>query len=361
MTLRVAITYNLKKTPPKGLPEDFYAEFDNEDTINSIKRALEKGGFRVIKIEADEKAYLKFKKYRPDFVFNMAEGLRGKNRESHIPAMLEVLEIPYTGSDPSTLSIGLNKAMTKEILMHNKIPTAPFQVFYKPDEKLSRKVSFPMIVKPLYEGSSKGIKNDSVVRNEKELRKKLSEVIGIYEQPALVENFLDGREFTVAVIGNEDPVVLPIRELVFDDLPEGANPIYSYEAKWVWDTPEHPIHIGVCPAKIPNHTKRRIEKIALETYKALGCRDLCRIDIRLGKRNRPYILEVNPLPGIPPRPEDHGCLPGIWYSMNLQYEQLINTVMYHAMKRYGIENGLKEPLIINDLRKYTKVKHRRNN
>ncbi|MCX6709796.1 MAG: ATP-grasp domain-containing protein [Candidatus Woesearchaeota archaeon] len=321
-----------------------------------MKKSLEMSGFRVVKVEADDKAYIKLKKIKPDFVFNIAEGLGGKSRESHIPAMLEVLEIPYTGSDPSTLSIGLNKAMTKEILEQHKIPTAPFQVFYAPEDRLNRKVSFPLIVKPLYEGSSKGIKDNSVVKNERELREKLKEVIENYEQPALVENFLPGREFTVGVIGNDEPVALPIREIVFDKFPEGANKIYSYEAKWVWDTPENPIDVGVCPAKLPAHMKKRIEKLAVDTYRVLECRDWSRVDIRLGKRNRPYVLEINPLPGIPPDPSEHGCLPSIWYSMGLKYEQLINTVLYHAMKRYGIEGKLREAHIIKDLKREKRKK-----
>jgi D-alanine-D-alanine ligase len=351
MTL-IAITYNLKRNPAKDVPDDFYIECDGESTISSIEKAIRKAGFKTARIEADDKAYPKLKKMRPDFVFNIAEGLKGKSRESQIPAMLELLQIPYTGSDPTTLSIGLNKAMTKEILIQNKVPTPAFQVFYKADEKLSRKLRFPLMVKPLYEGSSKGIKDDCLVKNDAELRKKLNEIIDAYEQPALVEEFLPGREFTVAVIGNEEPLALPIREIVFDNLPEGANPIYSYEAKWVWDTKENPIDVGVCPAKLSPYLRRRIEKIVIQTYKALNVRDWCRIDLRLGKNKRPYIIEINPLPGISPDPEEHSCLPAIWYSMGLMHPQLINTVLYTAMKRCGIEHTFKDSLAVKDLKKH---------
>ncbi|MEM3877281.1 MAG: ATP-grasp domain-containing protein, partial [Candidatus Woesearchaeota archaeon] len=295
MTL-VGITYNLKKKPKKGLPKDFYSECDDETTIAAIESSIRKGGFKTVRIEADENAFIKLKKFKPDIVFNIAEGVRGRNRESQIPAMLELLGIPYTASDPATLSIGLNKAMTKEILMQNGIPTPPFQVFYKGNEKISSRLKFPMIVKPLYEGSSKGIRNNSLVKNEKQLRKKVCEIITKYEEPALVENFLSGREFTVAVIGNENPVVLPILELVFDGLPKGANPIYSYEAKWLWDTKENKINMVSCPAKINSRLRKRISELALATYKALNVRDWCRIDMRMDAHNRPQVLEINPLP-----------------------------------------------------------------
>ncbi|MCX6710887.1 MAG: ATP-grasp domain-containing protein [Candidatus Woesearchaeota archaeon] len=358
MTL-VAITYNLKKKPAKGLPEDFYSEFDEKSTISAIESAIRKAGFKTARIEADEKAYIKLKKMRPDFVFNIAEGLRGRSRESQIPAMLELLEIPYLASDPTTLSIGLNKAMTKDMLIQNRIPTAAFQVFYKADEKLLRKLHFPLMVKPLYEGSSKGIKNDCVVKNDAELRKKLSEIIAAYEQPALVEEFLSGRELTVAVIGNDEPIALPILEIVFDSLPPEANPIYSYEAKWVWDTKENPINVVSCPARISPYLKRRIEKIAIQTYRALNVRDWCRIDMRLGKHNRPYVLEINPLPGIGPDPVEHSNLPAMWYSMGLKYEQLINTVLYYAMKRAGINHNFKDSLAVKDLKKYVRRANRK--
>jgi len=354
----VAITYNLKKEPKKGLPKDFYAECDDEDTINAIEEALKKGGFRTARVEADENAFLKIKKLRPTIVFNIAEGIKGRNRESQIPAMLEVLGIPYTASDPMTLSIGLNKAMTKQILMQNNIPTPPFQIFYTKDDKISKKLKFPLIVKPLYEGSSKGIKNDSLVRTEAELRRKVEEITLNYDEPALVENFLSGREFTVAVIGNEDPVALPILELVFDQLPEGANPIYSFEAKWLWDTKEKKINMVSCPARISARLRKRIEAIALQTYKALNVRDWCRIDIRLDSKNRPNVLEINPLPGIIPDPEEHSNLPTMWYSMGLKYEQLINTVLYHAAKRYGLNLKFKRGMVINDIKKRVEKAYR---
>lgn len=233
MTLRVALAYNLKRplTANERVPEDFFAEFDDKDTVDAIAGALRRGGCRVNRIEADENAYGKLRKIRPDIVFNIAEGLRGESRESHIPATLEMLDIPYTGSGPLTLAIGLNKAVTHQILEANRIPHPNFQIFKRADERIDPRLKLPAIVKPLSEGSSKGIRNNSLARDEESLRRQLLWVIETYNQPAIAEEFMSGREFTVGLIGNEEPRVLPMVEILLSKLPREANPIYSYEAK----------------------------------------------------------------------------------------------------------------------------------
>jgi D-alanine-D-alanine ligase len=342
MTLRVGLTYNLKrKVEDDGLPEDFYAEFDDESTVNAIASALRKGGCGVIKIEADENAYTKLRRHRPDVVFNIAEGLRGESRESHIPAMLEMLGIPYTGSNPATLAICLDKAMTHKVLSAYGIPSPKFQVFKRPNEELSSELSFPLVVKPLFEGSSKGIRSSSLVGDEEGLRRQVSWVIKTYRQPAIVEEFMPGREFTVGLIGNEEPVVLPIVEICLERLPSKASPIYSYEAKWVWDTPENPLEIFECPARIPCDLKREIEEIAIKAFKVLNCRDVCRIDMRLDGEGVPRILEVNPLPGLIPDPKAHSCLPEAARAAGFTYDELICTILWQALKRYGLQGLFK--------------------
>lgn len=341
MALRVGLTYNLRREITPGLPEDFYVEFDEETTVSAIAEALEKGGCEVSRIEADEEAYFKLKSIKPDIVFNIAEGLRGESRESHIPTILEMLNIPYTGSGPATLAIALNKALTNRILKASGIPSTNFQVFERADDKLRRNLKFPLIVKPLAEGSSKGIRNDSLVRDESSLRKKISWIIETYKQPALVEEFLPGREFTVGLIGNENPVVLPIVEILVDKLPEGANPIYSYEAKWVWDTPSKPLDIFQCPANITRDLEEKIKRIAIKTFKVLNCRDLCRIDMRLDENGMPHVLEVNPLPGLIPDPKAHSCLPEAARAAGFTYDQLICTILWQALKRYNMQHLFK--------------------
>lgn len=347
MTLRVGLTYNLKRRlESDSLPEDFYVEFDEESTVNAIASALGRGGCKVIKIEADENAYTRLRRCRPDIVFNIAEGFRGESRESHIPAMLEMLGIPYTGSSPSTLAICLDKALTHKVLSAYGVPSPKFQVFKRAEERVSGELDFPLVVKPLLEGSSKGIRSNSLVRDEESLRKQVSWIIKTYHQPAIVEEFMPGREFTVGLIGNKNPVVLPIVEICLDRLPGGASPIYSYEAKWIWDTPENPLEIFRCPAPIPKQLEEEIKEIAIKTFEVLGCRDLCRIDMRLDREGTPRVLEVNPLPGLIPDPDAHSCLPEAARAAGFTYDELICTILWQALKRYGLHHLFKGEFLV---------------
>ncbi|MBS7627739.1 ATP-grasp domain-containing protein [Candidatus Bathyarchaeota archaeon] len=350
MSLIVGLTYNLKRKPKpeEGLPEDFYAEFDDEETVDAIARALMRAGCLVTKIEADEEAYERLRRLRPEIVFNIAEGLRGESRESHIPAILEMLGIPYTGSGPLTLAIALDKALTHQVLSAHGVPSPYFQVFESPEEELEEGIRLPAVVKPLAEGSSKGIRSDSLVKDEESLRRRVSWVLRTYRQPAIVEEFLPGREFTVGIIGNEKPMVLPIIEILLDNLPKGASPLYSYEAKWLWDVPERPLDIHRCPAEVSDNLRKEIEAIALRAFKALKCRDLCRIDIRLDGEDKPRVLEVNPLPGLIPDPKAHSCLPEAARAAGFEYDQLICTILWQAIKRYGLQDRwkIKDPSLL---------------
>ena len=317
---------------------DTYAEWDTEETILAVKTALEKH-HSVTLIEANEEAYTKLLALQPDVVFNIAEGFRGPSREAQIPAMLEMLGIPYSGSDPLTLGICLDKSRAKEILSYYQIPTPAFHVVDSLLQLDHLLFSLPCIVKPLYEGSSKGIFDASVVRTTEELEAQIKIVLHEYEQPALVEQFLEGREFTVAMLGNGPDVrVLPIVEICFDSLPKGVNQIYSYEAKWIWDTTENPIDVHECPAKISPELQKKIEKICLDTYRVLRCRDWCRIDIRLDKDGNPNVLELNPLPGILPNPEEHSCFPQAARAAGLGYDTMLNEVLNAAIKRHNLLN-----------------------
>lgn len=342
--MKVGLTYNIKRQgtgvggqgSEENLPPDFFAEWDDEDTIESVRKALAIK-HDVIMIEADECAYKKLKSGRPQIVFNIAEGLWGQSRESQIPAMLDMLRIPYTGSGPLTLGICLDKARAKEILSYHDIPTAGFFVAHSPLTPHPSPLSYPLIVKPLYEGSSKGIRNNSIVNDETELRERIKWIITEYNQPALVEEFLDGGEFTVAMLGNDSGLkILPIVEINYSSLPAGMNPIYSYEAKWIWDTPDSPLEIFKCPADIDNRLKDSIEKICRDAFNVLDIKDWCRIDIRLDMKGQPHILELNPLPGILPDPKSNSCFPKAARAAGMGYDGLINAVLETACKRYGI-------------------------
>jgi len=315
---------------------DIYAEWDTMETVHAVRDALARR-HDVVLVEADVDAYEKLRELRPHFVFNIAEGLYGVSREAQMPAIFEMLRLRYLGSDPLTLAVCLDKSRAKEILSHYRIATAPFSVIHTMEEFEDARVRFPSIVKPLHEGSSKGIYNSCVVRNTEELEREVRTVLTVYGQPALVEEFLSGREFTVAIMGNGLALkVLPIVEINFDSLPEGMNPIYSYEAKWIWDTVENPLDIYQCPARIGEGLRAEIEQLCVRAYTVLRCRDWARIDVRLDAQGVPHILEVNPLPGILPRPEDNSCFPKAARAAGMSYEGLINAVLDISLERQRI-------------------------
>ncbi len=339
--MRVGLTYNMKKgdsadstEPPSRLLES-QAEWDEPATIEAVVSALSER-HEVIPIDAAEDPYNRLRAESPQIVFNIAEGQFGPCREGQIPSILEYLEIPYTASDPLTLNLCLDKSRAKEILHYHSLPTARFQVIDEGAPSLNG-LRYPLMVKPLFEGSSIGIRDNSLVRTPQEMAARVEGILTQYRQPALLEEFLSGREFTVAILGNGvEARALPLVEIKFDSLPAGVNPIYSYEAKWLWDTVENPLEIYECPPKISPALTREIEDISLCAYRTLRCRDWCRVDVRLDGEGRPHILELNPLPGILPNPDDNSCFPKAARAAGMSYSRLINTVLDIACRRYGI-------------------------
>ncbi|GMR04898.1 MAG: ATP-grasp domain-containing protein [Thermodesulfobacteriota bacterium] len=337
--MRVGLTYNLKKEvgESEGLPEDFYAEWGDPVTVESVRDAILERHEEVVMIEADEGAYEKLRSSRPEMVFNMAEGLRGESRESQLPAIMDMLGIPYTGSAPLTLGLCLNKARTKELLSSYNIPTSRFAVIEDGDVDLDRCLGFPMIVKPLFEGSSKGIRNDSVVHDSRQLREKVLSVRQTYRQPVLVEEYLAGREFTIAVLGNGPAMeALPIVEIDYSALPEGVTHIYSYEARWMLDGPENPLDIFACPAPVNERLKVGLEKAALDACRVMDIKDWCRVDIRCNSVGAPHVLELNPLPGILMDPRRNSCFPRAARAAGMTFTDLVNRVIDLAAERYGL-------------------------
>lgn len=323
--------------PPGILPDDRYAEWDDIHTVKAVERALA-SRHRVTLVDATLDAFETFRRLRGrvDLVFNIAEGLHGASREGQIPALLDMLEIPYTGSAPLTLGLCLDKRRSKEILSYNGVPTPRFWTVTALGE-LPRRLTYPLMVKPTLEGSSKGVTDHSLVRNFVELRRQVAWVLDTYRQPALIEEFLPGREFTVAMLGNGSELrVLPIVEINFATLPQGVNPIYSYEAKWVWDREEDPLQIFTCPAQLDAALQREIEAVCRRAFTALDCRDWCRIDVRLDAGGHPQVIELNPLPGILPRPEQNSCFPKAARAAGLSYDAMILAVVDAAARRLGI-------------------------
>jgi D-alanine-D-alanine ligase len=336
--MKIALTYNLK--PPvaeaAAVPEDTYAEWDEPATIAAVQAALTQA-HDVVLIEDSEAVEDHLLAAKPDMVFNLAEGFHGPEREARIPSLLERWHIPFTGSSSRTLRLCLDKAATKRVLLQQGLPTPAYAVVHGPDDTPLLD-QFPLIVKPMHEGSSKGIYGQSVVYNRSALREQLHRVLDVYRQPALVEAFLPGREFTVALLGNVPHItVLPLVEICFTALPEGAVPVYSYEAKWLWDTVEQPLDIFRCPADIPPALEQTIADLCRRAFLALECRDWCRIDVRLDASGQPHILEMNPLPGILPDPDSHSCFPKAAAAAQLSYTDLIRRVLALACQRYGLE------------------------
>ena len=319
-------------------PPDFYAECDSDETIEAVRSALA-ARHEVVPFEADARAFDRLRETAPDLVFNISERLFGPNRESHIPTLCEILGLPYTGSDPLTLGLCLDKSRAKEILSYHRVANPAFWIV-EPGAGVPEDVVLPAIVKPLYEGSSKGIKDNSVVDTRADLVARVREVTELYRQPVIVERFLTGREFTVGVLGNDPHYeVLPIVEIDHGLLPAGARPIYSYEAKWIWDTPDNPLEIFKCPAPVPAALAAKIGALVRETCRVLRVKDWARIDVRLDERGEPNIIEVNPLPGILPKPEDNSCLPKAARTAGYSYGDLILRVADEAAARWGIAGG----------------------
>jgi D-alanine-D-alanine ligase len=329
----------LEGLPPDGVDDEF-AEWDSAETIAAVERALDAYG-EVIRLEADEDFPGKLRDARPDIVFNIAEGRHGPNREAHVPAICEFYGIPYTGSDPFTLSLCLDKARTKEVLAARGVATPRFFVVNETaDVRASAAaavLTFPVFAKPIHEGSSKGVFAANFCRDLVELEERVAFLLERYEQPVIVEEFLSGAEFTCGVLGNgAEARVLPIVAIRFDTLPEGAVPVYGYEAKWIWDTPENPLEIFECPAAISDELRAGIDAVTLAAYNAVGCRDWTRLDVRLDAAGEPHVLEINPLPGILPDPKENSCLPKAARAAGIGYDELIQACLLAGAKRYGM-------------------------
>jgi D-alanine-D-alanine ligase len=321
------------------IARDEFAEWDSPTTIAAVEAALSRLG-KVVRLEAKEDFPERLRQANPDIVFNIAEGFHGVNRESHVPAICEFYGIPYSGSDPFTLTLCLDKAKTKETLTFHGIPTPRFAVVERIEDlgAVTEQLAFPLFVKPLHEGSSKGITDANLCFDRGHLSRQTAFLLENYKQPVLVEEYLPGKEFTCAVVGNDDDAtVLPLVGMNFETLPKGALPIYSFDAKFVWDRPENPLDIFQCPARITRELQASIERVTLDAFRVLGCRDWARIDVRLDASGKPNVLEVNPLPGILPDPADNSCLPKAARAAGIGYEELIQNCLKYAAARQGVD------------------------
>ncbi|MBI3087829.1 MAG: D-alanine--D-alanine ligase [Candidatus Omnitrophica bacterium] len=314
------------------MPFDFYSEFDSPATLEAISGALRAAGHEVLLVEADESLPRWFFEHPVDLVFNIAEGTGGRHRESQVPAILESLGVPFTGSGSTTLSLALDKARTKQLLAYEGIPTPAWQVFRSPDDPLDPRLQFPLIVKPNREGSAKGIMRENVVQDASALRRQVRRVFGRYRQEVLVEEFIDGLELTVGVLGNDVLQALPILEIDFAGCERSGEFFYSWRMKEYEGNKElglDPAHH--CPARLPAATAAAVQRVALRVHRALGCRDLSRTDIRLRRDGTPFVLEINPLPGLSPQDSN---FPIMTTAAGIAYPALITHLVGLALARY---------------------------
>lgn len=346
--MRVALAYNLiQEHMIRDCPLDSIAEYDSIETINALKSAIEYADHEVTLMEADLDFVQKMRELSSeiDIVFNIAEGIRGQSRESFVPVICEALDIPYTGSGPLALAICLSKSRAKDLFRYYKIPTPNSNVAYSMNDISKIDLDFPVIIKLNEEGSSKGLDYDSVVHDYDQLRSKMAFLLDKYGSSVIIEDFIEGREFTVPIMTNNPPVVLPIIEVVYQDLPKGLPNINLFEPD-DYDSVSILIekynkkneikrsnHTSICPANLDEKLQHELESLALKAYRSLDVKDWCRMEFRVDKHGQPFLLELNPIPGIDPE----YFFPKSARSYGLNYNQLIDAILDSAIRRYHLK------------------------
>jgi len=330
MKRRVGLTYDLKKDYilKEGDPQDADAEFDFDVVIDTVADALRVGGNEVIKIGNANKLIENIDNLSVDIVFNISEGLGGRNRESQVPVILEMKGIPYVGSDGLTQALTLDKIMAKKIMLQEGIPTPNFTevtTLRNLNGALDH-LKFPLIAKPRHEGSSKGISEEAKVDNVKKLKKRVDYIVTTYNQPALIEEFIIGREFTVGLIGNDPIKILPPVQIKIDGRVDIGEQFYTFA------------HISssrleyICPAQIKSKLDKKLREVALSAYRAVECKDFGRVDIRVNEKDELFVLEINPLPSL--SVED--IFMTVTKELNIAFSDVINMILDAALKRYGM-------------------------
>ncbi len=329
--MKIGLAYDLKEEVPldQEYPEDALEEYDSLETVDAIAAAVECMGHSVVKLSGGRKFLTNILQSDVDFVFNISEG-RGnyRSREAQIPAMLEMLDIPYSGSDPQCLAVSLDKPLTKKLVQTAGVRTPKWQVISngRELEEICRD-SFPLpaFVKPAFEGSSKGIRLGCRVEAREQMAGVTTALLEQYHQPIMVEEFISGDEVTVGVVGNSPPQIVGIMRIL--PRKRSGNFVYSLEVKRDWQNQVD----YECPAQLEARVLQKIADFSLRAFSTLGCRDFARLDFRLDQKGVPYFLEINPLPGLNPKSSD---LPIMAYKMGWNYQGLISSVLNAALERY---------------------------
>ncbi|MCL2679375.1 MAG: D-alanine--D-alanine ligase [Dehalococcoidia bacterium] len=333
--MKIGLSYDVKQTAPQaaGLPDDAFEEYDSVETIDALAAAIGSLGHEVIRLGGGVSFLRNVLACRPDLVFNIAEGLGNyRSRESQVPAVLEMLDIPYSGSDPLTLALCLEKPLAKQLVAAAGVAVPRGIVVGDVAELDSpewKEFPFPVFVKPAHEGSSKGIRNASRIDNPQRLRELLSAHLTLYRQPMLVEEYIAGDEVTVGLIGNNPPRITGIMRV----LPQkpAQDFVYSLEVKRNW---REEVRYEV-PARLGDSILQRIEAACLAAWSVLGIRDLARMDFRVACDGTPYFLEVNPLPGLNPQSGDYVIME---QAIGHPYDKLIADILTAAIRRCGLES-----------------------
>jgi D-alanine-D-alanine ligase len=331
--LKVVILYNLFERLEKGEEKDILAEGAVLEEIGAVKEAVHSLGHQCFVMAVQDEiltAVHWLKEIRPDVVFNLCESVYGNSCwEMNIPALLDLFRIPYTGSSALTLGLCQDKGKVKDILLSQGILTPRYKIFDRRVTPIKGNI-FPIIVKPLHEDGSLGISKASVVFDDGALNRQIRYVIEKYDQPALVEEFIDGRELNAGLLETNGKVgVLPISEIDYSEFPEGVPKICGYEAKWVAESSEYQKSKPICPAPLEWVMKKRVEHIAIRAFKLFGCRDYARVDIRVDREGKIYVLEVNPNPDISPQ---SGMTRAI-KARGMTYEEFIRVLLERALQR----------------------------
>jgi D-alanine-D-alanine ligase len=332
--MRIGLAFDLKTAveAAPGLPDDGSEEYDSPETIDSLASELKRLGHEAVLLGGGRTFLQNVLTERVDLVFNIAEG-RGcyRAREAQVPGALEMLGIPYVGSDPLTLALCLDKPLTKQIVSGGGVVTPRYQVIETADDLLHFRdsdINFPVIVKPAFEGSSKGIHQNSRIDHPDRMYPLVRALLETYRQPALVEEFVPGIEVTVGLVGHHSPQVLGVMQVEPLHGPD-ENFMYTLEVKRNWRQ-----MVGYrCPPIIPQEWVQRIEDAALTAFKVLGCRDMARIDFRVDRRGQAYFIEANPLPGLSPV---YGDLPIMGGLTGWDYPRLVCAILDSALERYGM-------------------------
>jgi D-alanine-D-alanine ligase len=328
MRLNVGLVYDLRKDYlALGYDEDQVAEFDSEETVDELERAIRSLGHRVDRIGGARALCARLVAGdRWDIVFNIAEGLRGRSREAQVPAILELYDIPYTYSDPLVCAMTLDKAMAKRLLVAAGLPTPAFRVVEGLGDLDGLDLEYPLFAKPLAEGTGKGVDERSLVASPRDLSAVCRRLLKRFDQPVLVEEFLPGREFTVAVLGT-GRAAKALGTMEIEILKPGAKAIYSL------DTKERCEELVRYSPLERGRLREEVEALALACHRVFECRDAARVDLRCDRLGRPSFMEINPLPGIHPT---HSDLPMIATQEGMSYAELIGAILASAASRIGV-------------------------